>query len=72
MAGINGWPNRFCREYVSLYALPIAMVRPFFLFMAPVFVSKLFWDTYQKYLANPDHIELWGTGREKPISFFYR
>ena len=62
--GWHKWlAESLCREYVSLYALPIAMVRPFSIY-GPGLRKQLFWDTYQKYLANPDHIELWGTGRE--------
>ncbi len=62
-----GWhkllSEQLCMEYHLLYHLPVVIVRPFSIY-GPGLKKQLFWDTYQKYMADQSSIELWGTGSE--------
>jgi nucleoside-diphosphate-sugar epimerase len=62
-----GWnklmSEELCREYHSLYGLPVAIARPFSVFGRGL-KKQLFWDIYQKWKSDNDRIELWGTGDE--------
>lgn len=62
-----GWnklmAEELCREYHSLYGLPIAIARPFSVY-GPGLRKQLFWDIFMKWKKNPGKIELWGTGQE--------
>jgi UDP-glucose 4-epimerase len=61
--GYHKWMAEIgCREYASLYSLPIAIVRPFSVY-GPGLRKQLIWDVYQK-AKNKDEVELWGTGDE--------
>ena len=55
--------EEICKEYHSIYKIPIAIVRPFSVF-GPGLKKQLLWDAYQKYLNSKNELELWGTGNE--------
>ncbi|MBI1780629.1 MAG: NAD-dependent epimerase/dehydratase family protein [Sphingobacteriales bacterium] len=61
-----GWhkllSEQLCREYVQLYGLPVAVVRPFSVY-GPGLRKQLLWDIFQR-TKQTDAIELWGTGNE--------
>jgi len=52
-----------CKEYYTLYKIPVAIVRPFSIY-GPGLRKQLFWDLYQKCKLKPTELLLWGTGNE--------
>lgn len=62
-----GWnklmAEELCREYHTLYGLPVAIARPFSVY-GPGLMKQLFWDIFNKWKRNSGEIELWGTGDE--------
>jgi dTDP-glucose 4,6-dehydratase/UDP-glucose 4-epimerase len=62
-----GWhkliAEQLCKEYNSIYKIPITIVRPFSIY-GPGLKKQLFWDIYQQTLADGQEIALWGTGKE--------
>ncbi len=62
-----GWhkliSEKICEEYVNLYQLKIAILRPFSVF-GPQLRKQIFWDLYQKIKKEPSKIEVYGTGLE--------
>lgn len=62
-----GWhkliSEQLCREYVNIYKLQIAIIRPFSVY-GPGLKKQLFWDLYKKIQNRKGEIELHGTGEE--------
>ncbi len=52
-----------CEEYATVFGLNTLMVRPFSVY-GPGLRKQLFWDLFQKYAANNNTVEVWGTGNE--------
>ncbi|MBS1596767.1 MAG: NAD-dependent epimerase/dehydratase family protein [Bacteroidetes bacterium] len=61
-----GWhklmAENICKEYHTVYRLPIAVIRPFSVYGNGL-CKQLFWDVCEK-LFDQDEIELFGTGNE--------
>lgn len=61
-----GWHKSYseqvCREFVSVYQLKVAILRPFSVF-GPGLKKQLFWDVYHK-LKSGTAFTLFGTGEE--------
>jgi UDP-glucose 4-epimerase len=61
-----GWhkllSEQLCKEYVALYGLQIAIMRPFSVY-GPGLRKQLLWDIFQR-SRNEQLISLWGTGNE--------
>lgn len=61
-----GWhkllSEQLCKEYVQLYQMSIAVVRPFSVY-GPGLRKQLLWDVFQR-TKQSNTIELWGTGKE--------
>ncbi len=61
-----GWhkllSEQLCKEYVQLYGLSVAVVRPFSVY-GPGLRKQLLWDIFQR-TQQSDVLELWGTGNE--------
>jgi nucleoside-diphosphate-sugar epimerase len=62
-----GWhkliAEHICREYSTVYNLPIAIVRPFSVYGTGL-KKQLFWDLFQKIKNCNGNVELHGTGKE--------
>jgi UDP-glucose 4-epimerase len=62
-----GWhkliAEQLCKEYSSVYALNLAIIRPFSVYGVGL-KKQLFWDLYNKIKNSSSHIELHGTGME--------
>ena len=62
-----GWhkliSEQLCHEYSSLYAVRLAVVRPFSVYGIGL-KKQLFWDLYNKIIHSSGAIELHGTGQE--------
>ncbi len=61
-----GWhkliSEQLCKEYVQLYRMPIAVVRPFSVY-GPGLRKQLLWDIFQK-SKQTKQIQLFGNGKE--------